>query len=134
MRWINSLPGLIATAGLVLVPAVMPTAASAAVRDQGSVCRVRVSRTAAPGVFDIVRYEFNNGRCVCRVTTGPSSQGGSAESALAGLLLRRTCSDAPLATATGAGGGVGSGLWIGLGLAGAGGLAAALATGGSKSP
>lgn len=101
-----------------------------------SICRVKVSRSADAGVFDVTRQILNNGKCVCRVTTGPRSQGGSAESALAGLLLRRTCADAPLADAGAPGGGGlgGSGVLIGAGVLVAGGLAAALASGGSGSP
>ena len=100
-----------------------------------SICRVKVSRSAEAGVFDVTRQILNNGKCVCRVTTGPRSQGGSAESALAGLLLRRTCADAPLAAAGPTGGAPGSGgVLIGAGVLVAGGLAAALASGGSGSP
>lgn len=98
-------------------------------------CRVRVSRSASSGVFDLSRQVLGNGQCVCRVTTGPRSQGGEAESALAALLLRRSCADAPLAPASAAGGGgLGStGLIVG-GLLVAGGVAAAVASGGSDSP
>jgi hypothetical protein len=107
-------------------------AANMDVSSGGDLCRVKVSRSASEGVFDVTRQVFNNGKCVCRVTTGPSSQGGSAESALAGLLLRRTCSDAPLASVIEHSGGLGTGALIGAAVLVGGGLAVALSTGGGK--
>ena len=139
MRGIKHLLGSLAIAGMMLASSVEAGAASTAQGGGGlggggaSTCRVKVSRTAAAGVFDITREVLGSGKCTCRVTTGPSSQGGSAESALAGLLLRRSCADAPLAEA-GAGGGLGTGAIIGGVVLVGGGLGAALATGGSKSP
>lgn len=132
MRGISGFLGSLAVAGMMMVSSVEAGAASS---DQNgdNLCRVRVSRSASPGVFDITRQVRNNGKCVCRVTTGPSSQGGSAESALAGLLLRRTCSDAPLAAA-GASGGLGTGVWIGAAVLAGGGIAAALASEGINRP
>ena len=132
MRGISGSLASLAVAGMMMVSSVE---AGAATSDHSgdNLCRVRVSRTAAAGVFDITRQVLNNGKCVCRVTTGPRSQGGSAESALAGLLLRRTCPAAPLAAA-GTTGGVSTGLLIGGAALIGGGVAAALATGGSSKP
>lgn len=98
-------------------------------------CRVVVSRSASAGVFDVTRQVLKTGRCVCRVSTGPRSQGGSAESLLAVLLERRSCAEAPLAAA-GAGGSGGLGpLLVPLGALGAaGGTAAAVTGGGPASP
>lgn len=142
MRRVSLIAASIALPAMLLASA-MP--AGAAVLAQGgaamggggdSICRVKVSRSASDGVFDLARQVLSNGKCVCRVTTGPRSQGGSAESALASLLLRRTCSDAPLVATTGAaaGGGLSTGLLIGAGALAAGGVAAAVSSGGSKSP
>ena len=97
----------------------------------GQTCGVKISRSASAGVFDVARQVLGNGKCICRVTTGPRSQGGSAESALASLLSRRSCADAPLAASTAAtGGGLGTGVYIGGGLLVAGAVAAAAAGGG----
>ena len=101
------------------------------------ICRVKVSRSSAPGAFDVTRQVLSNGKCVCRVSTGPRSQGGSAESALAGLQLRRSCADAPLASADAAGNGgsgLGRGTLIAGGLLAAGIVIAVVASDGSKSP
>jgi hypothetical protein len=131
MRGINQLLGSLALAGMMMVSSVEAGAANMDV-SSGDLCRVKVSRSASEGVFDVTRQVFNNGKCVCRVTTGPSSQGGSAESALAGLLLRRTCSDAPLASVIEHSGGLGTGALIGAAVLVGGGLAVALSTGGGK--
>ncbi len=138
MRRIEKFLATMAIAGLaVSIPGVASASAAAAAGNGGSggssnLCRVQVRRNASAGVFDVSRAVLDNGRCVCRVSTGPRSQGGSAESALASLLLRRSCADAPLAAATGATGGISTGLLIG-GLAAAG-LGIGLALGGSSSP
>lgn len=90
-----------------------------------NICRVRVTRSATVGAFNLTRQVFNDGKCVCSVTTGPRSQGGSAESAVASLLLRRTCANAPLAAAGTVGrSGLGPLLGAGALLGGAGGAAA----------
>ena len=139
MRGINHFLGSLAIAGMMLASSVEVGAANSAQSGGGSgggassTCSVRVKRNAAAGVFDITRQVLNNGRCVCRVSTGPRSQGGSAESALIGLLSRRTCPDAPLAGIV-EGGGLGTGAIIGGVILVGGGLGAALASGGSKSP
>jgi hypothetical protein len=140
MRGIDRFIGSLAAAGMMLASS-MAVGATSTVQGGGGLpgagsetCLVRVKRNAAAGVFDLSRQILNNGRCVCRVSTGPRSQGGSAESALAGLLLRRSCSDAPLAEAGAAGGGLGTGAIIGGVVVVGGGLGAALASGGSKSP
>lgn len=93
-------------------------------------CQVKVSRSASGGVYNVTRQVLSNGKCVCRVTTGPRGQGGSAESMLSELLLRRNCSAAALSTAS-PGGSTGIFPLVGLGAAAAGGLGAAVATGGS---
>ena len=141
MRHVNAIVATLALPALILLTSVPASAVGATQPGVGmagggeEICRVRVSRSAEAGVFDLARQVLSNGKCVCRVTTGPRSQGGSAESALAALLLRRSCADAPLAAATGAaGGGLGGGALIGGGLLVAGGVAAAVASGGSDSP
>jgi hypothetical protein len=132
MRGFNGFLGSIALAGMMIV---FPVQAGAATMDQSSdgLCRVKVSRSASDGVYDVTRLSLSNGKCVCRVTTGRSSQGGSAESALASLLLRRTCDDAPLAAARAAGG-LSTAALIGGAVLVGGGLAVALASGGSSKP
>ena len=132
MRGISHFLGSLAVAGMMLAFSAEAGMAQGGLPGDGaSSCRVKVSRTAPAGVFDLTRQVLNGGKCVCRVTTGPRSQGGSAESALAGLLLRRTCSDAPLAAAGAAGGSSGLVPIIG-GVAAAGGIAGAAAGGGSS--
>ena len=139
MRRLNAFVASLALPAMILAAAA-PAGAAAVQSGAGmsgggeELCRVRVSRSASAGVFDLSRQVLGNGQCVCRVTTGPRSQGGEAESALAALLLRRSCADAPLAPASASGGGLGStGLIVG-GLLVAGGVAAAVASGGSDSP
>lgn len=133
MHRIKAMFATLALSGLAMsIPATV-SAQGAGARNSAPLCRVVVNRNASSGVFDITRFEPANGRCICRVSTGPRTQGGSAETALASLLLRRTCADAPLGVATAAGG-MGTGTWIGLALLGGGGIAAALAAGGSSSP
>ena len=141
MRRFNGFVASLAMPALIL-SASAPAAAAGAAQSgadmaggSGEMCRVRVSRSAEAGVFDLTRQVLSNGNCVCRVTTGPRSQGGAAESALASLLQRRSCADAPLATSTAAtGGGLGTAALIGGGLLVAGGVAAAVASGSSDSP
>ena len=137
MRGIKHFLGSLAIAGMMLASSAQPGAAqggsSGGAADS---CAVKVNRNAAPGVFDISRQLLGSGKCRCIVSTGPASQGGSAESALIGLLSRRTCPDAPLADAGAAAGsgGLGTGAIIGGVILVGGGLGAALASGGSKSP
>jgi len=137
MRRIKEMLGALALSGLALsIPGTALASGTAQAGGSGvgggdSSCRIVVKRNASAGVFDVTRQLMKNDRCICRVSTGPRSQGGSAESALASLLLRRSCSDAPLATA-GAAGGMSTGLIVG-GVVVAGG-AAALAASGSSSP
>lgn len=96
----------------------------------GQTCGVKISRSASAGVFDVARQVLGNGKCICRVTTGPRSQGGSAESALASLLSRRSCADAPLASASAVGSGGLGPLLAPVGALGAAGVGAAAAAGG----
>ena len=96
-------------------------------------CRVRVSRTAAAGAFSLGRQVLQNGKCVCVVTTGPRSQGGAAESAIASLLLRRTCANAPMVSSGAVGNSGLAPIISGASLV-AGGTAAAVASQKSDSP
>ena len=78
----------------------------------GGECRVDLIRSGAPGSADVTRQVFNNGGCVCTITTGPSGNAnGSAEAIVASLLRDRTCDGAPpageLGQASGAAGGGG---------------------------
>ena len=62
----------------------------------GGECRVDVIRSGTPGSADVTRQVFNNGSCVCTITTGPSGNAnGSAEAIVASLLRDRTCDGAP---------------------------------------
>lgn len=138
MRRINLLAATMALAGMALSIPGTALAASAAQASGGSggnsrLCQVVVNRTASPGVYDVTREERRNGQCVCRVTTGPASQAGSAESAVASIRTNRTCANAPLAQAVQRGG-LGTGGYVGIGILLAGGLTAALLSGGSNSP
>jgi hypothetical protein len=97
-------------------------------------CRVDIDRSGAESTFAVVRQEFNNGRCICAVTTGPASQGGSIESQIAALLSSKTCEDAP-AVAMGQGPGLNpAGVGAGLGGAALFGLAIADAASERASP
>ena len=140
MRRTDRFLATLAIAGLAFsIPAPALASAKAQSASSGggsssSACRVRVKRSSdSAGVFDVTRGSLSNGDCVCYVRTGPRSQGGSAESALAALLLRRTCADAPLAAVGATGGGISTGLIVGGLLLAGGGLALAL-SGGSSSP
>ena len=79
----------------------------------GGECRVDVVRSGAPGSADVTRQVFNNGSCVCTITTGPSGNANGSAEAIVGALLRdRTCDGAPPAgemgtQASGAAGGGG---------------------------
>lgn len=79
----------------------------------GGECRVDVIRSGAPGSADVTRQVFNNGSCVCTITTGPSGNANGSAEAIVGALLRdRTCDGAPPAgemgtQASGAAGGGG---------------------------
>ena len=97
-------------------------------------CRVDIDRSGAASTFAVVRQEFNNGRCICAVTTGPVTQGGSIESQIAALLRSRTCQDAP-SVAMGPGSGLNpAGIGVGLGGAALFGLAIAGAASERASP
>lgn len=141
MRNFNLLVAALAAPALVLSTSVHAAAATGSAQPTGGVaggagqtCRVKIVRSAAAGVFDVVRQVLSNGNCICRVTTGPRSQGGSAEAALSGLLSRRSCADAPLASSAAGSGGLGP-LLAPIGALGAGGAAAAAGGGGgSASP
>ena len=62
----------------------------------GGECRVDVVRSGASGSADVTRQVYNNGSCVCTITTGPSGNAnGSAEAIVASLLRDRTCDGAP---------------------------------------
>ena len=64
--------------------------------DAGGECRVDVVRSGAPGSADVTRQVYNNGGCVCTITTGPSGNAnGSAEAIVASLLRDRACDGAP---------------------------------------
>ena len=96
----------------------------------GGECRVDVVRSGAPGSADVTRQVFNNGSCVCTITTGPSGNANGSAEAIVGALLRdRACDGAPAAGELGAqaagGGSRSSGLL--LPLAGGAALAAGLA-------
>jgi len=146
MLGINHFLGSLAVAGMMLAASVQAGATSTAASGGGtgggaaSTCGVRIDRTAAAGVFDIVRMVTRRG-CLCVVRTGPASQGGSAEAMIAALRNARSCPNAPLAAAgngaaggAGTGGGLSSGLVIGGVVVAGGGLGAALASKKSKSP
>lgn len=62
----------------------------------GGECRVDVIRSGTPGSADVTRQVFNNGSCICTITTGPSGNANSSAEAIVGSLLRdRTCDGAP---------------------------------------
>lgn len=62
----------------------------------GGECRVDVIRSGTPGSADVTRQVFNNGSCICTITTGPSGNAnGSAEAIVGSLLRDRTCDGAP---------------------------------------
>lgn len=136
MRGIKHLLGSLAVAGMMLASSLGSAPAFAAQSGGGSDerCRVDVTRTADAGVFDITRAALDNGKCICIVKTGPKTQGGSAESALAALLDRGTCADAPLAADGAYAGGMGTGTIVAGVVVIGGAIGAALASGGSKSP
>ena len=99
----------------------------------GGECRVDVVRSGTPGSANVTRQVFNNGSCVCTITTGPSGNANGSAEAIVGALLRdRTCDGAPPAGEMGtqasgaAGGGSGSSGLL-LPLAGGAALAAGLA-------
>lgn len=98
-------------------------------------CRVDVRRTGAPGASQVTRQVFNNGGCVCTITTGPAGDAnGAAESLVTALLRDRECEGAPApgeigqAASGAAGGGGGSGVLIGVLVAA--GVAGGVAAGG----
>lgn len=136
MRRINVFAAGLALAGMAsTVPSVASAAPSGGSAASGgdNLCEVVIHRNASAGVFDLARHVAQNGRCYCLVSTGPRTQGGSAEAAIVDLQQRQRCANAPLVgDAALGGGGVGAGFWIGLGLAGVGGLIAALASGGNS--
>lgn len=57
-------------------------------------CNVKVDRSADAGTFDVVRQTFENGNCVCAVTTGPTSQAASVEGRVSSILNSRSCAAA----------------------------------------
>lgn len=57
-------------------------------------CRVKVDRSADAGSFDVVRQEYENGNCVCAVTTGPASQAASIEGRVISIINSRSCAAA----------------------------------------
>ncbi len=140
MRNINRFLAVLAVPTLLLATAGQAAATRSAQALPGGgnaadMCQVKVSRSASAGVFDVVRSYTRANKCVCNVTTGPRSQGGSAAAALAALLTSRNCADAPLAAAGGAAsGGLGGTALVIAGVVAAGGLAAAVASGGNDSP
>jgi hypothetical protein len=105
----------------------------------GDKCRVDVIRTGSTGSADISRQTFNDGSCVCTITTGPAGDNGSAETIVSNLLRDRECgapavADAATSGDAAGGGGMGGGAVVGVlfGLAALGvGVAAG---GGSDSP
>jgi hypothetical protein len=103
----------------------------------GDKCRVDVIRTGSAGSADISRQTFNDGSCVCTITTGPAGNNGSAETIVSDLLRDRECgvpaaAVADAATGGGAAGGGGTVIGVLFGLAALGvGVAAG---GGSDSP
>lgn len=115
--------------------------AEVAGRGQAQACNVQVSRSEAPGVFNVTRETLQDGSCVCVAQTGPARQGGTAEAALSALLQSHECSagtglamadGSRVAVATHRGSGLGTTTLILASLAG-GGLAAGF-TKGCKSP
>jgi hypothetical protein len=72
-------------------------------------CGVTVDRSAEAGLFRVARQEFDNGRCVCAVTTGPDSQSDLIEDQVLNIVRGRVCQDAPAVNVPTSGGGVASG-------------------------
>lgn len=101
----------------------------------GERCLVQVDRDGSAGSFAVTRLVRSNGQCVCVVKTGPSGQGGGAESSVASLLNSGSCANAAPAVeqAMAAGGGVSKGVLIVVG-AGVVAGAIAVAASGSDSP
>jgi hypothetical protein len=66
-------------------------------------CRVKVDRSADAGTFDVVRQTFENGSCVCAVTTGPASQATSVEGRVSSIVSSRSCAAARSVAMTGQG-------------------------------
>ncbi len=119
----------LAVSGLVLAGPVQAGATRSAqsmpaAAGQGGLCEVKVVRSESAGVFDVAREILTNGSCRCWVKTGPSNQGGNAESLLAALQSSKSCANAPLVQAAAStGGGLGgSALWLGAAAAGVAGL------------
>lgn len=80
-------------------------------------CGVSIDRSGDASTFSVVRQEFANGRCICAVTTGPTSQGASIENQITALQASKSCQSAQ-SVAMGQGPGLTPG-GIGLGLGGA---------------
>lgn len=117
----------------------MPVVAAMAGAGQAaSKCRVDVIRSGTPGTADVTRAVYDNGGCVCIVTTGPASSNGAAEEIVNALVRERTCDAAPVVAANNpgvgpavsaaatSGGGSGVVLPVLVGAVGAVGLAVAL--------
>jgi hypothetical protein len=80
-------------------------------------CGVTVDRSAEAGLFRVARQEFDDGRCVCAVTTGPDGQSDLIEDQVLNIVRGRVCQDAPAVYVPTRGGG--GGFAIGLGGLGA---------------
>lgn len=95
--------------------------AGAAAAAEGEKCLVEVVRTRAPGSSQIERDERPaDGRCICRIFTGPTAGNGAAESVVEALLRDRECTNAPAAPIEGStAGAAGSAGAAGGGLGGA---------------
>lgn len=131
----------VAGASATRASSAMPVVASMAGAGQAaaaSKCRVDVVRTGTAGTADVARSVYNNGACVCTVTTGAAASNGAAEEIVAALLRERTCDAAPtvaaenpgvgpqVSAAATSGGGNGVILPVLVGVVGAAGLAFAL--------
>jgi hypothetical protein len=81
-------------------------------------CIVDVVRNRSGGTSQIERAERPDGRCICRIFTGPSSSNGAAETVVDALLRDRECANAPVAPVDGSTAAAGAGA-TGGGLGGA---------------
>jgi hypothetical protein len=88
-------------------------AAGAAAATATEKCIVDVVRNRSGGTSQIERAERPDGRCICRIFTGPSASNGAAETVVDALLRDRECANAPAAPvdgSTAAAGATGGGL------------------------
>lgn len=99
----------------------------------GDLCRVDVNRAGTPGSAAVTRQSVGD-ECICTITTGPSSNNGSAENIVNALLRDRTCDGAPppAGDAAQAGGGGGGIIGALAGIVSAGGAAVATSGGDSS--